>query len=132
MIILGLDPSLSCTGWGVIRVEGSRTSHIANGQVKNDAKAPLPDRLAHLDTMLAAVIADPAPLCAAVGGVFVNDNPQSTLKPAPVPGAWLPRSARGGLTVARSAPGLGTKTHVSPRGAGTGTAQGPLRVRGPG
>src|SRR3546814_6316512 len=54
MIILGLDPSLSCTGWGVIRVEGSRIGHIANGQVKTDAKAPLPDRLAHLDTVLAA------------------------------------------------------------------------------
>ena len=49
MIILGLDPSLSCTGWGVIRVEGSRISHVANGQVKTDAKAPLPARLAHLD-----------------------------------------------------------------------------------
>ena len=46
MIILGLDPSLSCTGWGIIRVEGSRISHIANGQIKTDAKAPLPDRLA--------------------------------------------------------------------------------------
>ncbi|MCU0948275.1 MAG: crossover junction endodeoxyribonuclease RuvC, partial [Porphyrobacter sp.] len=34
MIILGLDPSLSCTGWGVIRSEGARISHIANGEVK--------------------------------------------------------------------------------------------------
>src|SRR3546814_20230160 len=89
MIILGLDPSLSCTGWGVIRVEGSRISHIANGQVKTDAKASLPDRLAHLDTMLAAVIADHAPQCAAVEEVFVNDNPQSTLKLAHPPGVGL-------------------------------------------
>ena len=85
MIILGLDPSLSCTGWGVIRVEGSRISHIANGQIKTDAKAPLPDRLAHLDTVLAAVIADHAPTQAAVEEVFVNDNPQSTrMMPQPV------------------------------------------------
>ena len=48
MIILGLDPSLSCTGWGVIRVEGSRLSHIANGQIKTDAKAPLPLSLIHI------------------------------------------------------------------------------------
>ena len=75
MIILGLDPSLSCTGWGVIRVEGSRISHVANGQVKTDAKAALPDRLAHLDTVLAAVIADHAPGFAAVEEVFVNENP---------------------------------------------------------
>ena len=39
MIILGLDPSLSCTGWGVIRTEGSRLVHLANGQVKTDPKA---------------------------------------------------------------------------------------------
>src|SRR3546814_13312719 len=82
MIILGLDPSLSCTGWGVIRVEGSRIGHIANGQVKTDAKAPLPDRLAHLDTVLAAVIAEHAPVSAAVDEVFVKHNPQSPLKHA--------------------------------------------------
>src|SRR3546814_8095087 len=102
MIILGLDPSLSCTGWGVIRVEGSRIGHIANGQVKTDAKAPLPDRLAHLDTVLAAVIADHAPVSAAVEEVFVNDNPQSTLKLAHARGVALLACARGGLPVAES------------------------------
>ena len=66
MIILGLDPSLTCTGWGIIGAEGSRISHIANGQIKTDAKAALPDRLAHLDTVLAAVIAAHRPTCAAV------------------------------------------------------------------
>ena len=40
-IILGLDPSLTCTGWGVIRSEGSRLSHIANGQIATDTKAPM-------------------------------------------------------------------------------------------
>src|SRR3546814_15346517 len=91
MIILGLDPSLSCTGWGVIRVEGSRISHIANGQVKTDAKAPLPDRLAHLDTALAAVIADHAPACAAAEEVFVTDNQQPPTKLPPPRGPLPPR-----------------------------------------
>ncbi|HBM73749.1 MAG TPA: crossover junction endodeoxyribonuclease RuvC, partial [Erythrobacter sp.] len=45
-LILGLDPSLSCTGWGVIRTEGSRIVHIANGQVPTDARAPMAARLA--------------------------------------------------------------------------------------
>ena len=45
MIILGLDPGLGCTGWGVIRAEGNRLSHIANGQVRTDARAALPQRL---------------------------------------------------------------------------------------
>ena len=43
MLILGLDPSLSCTGWGVVEVDGPRLTHIANGEVKTDARAPLPE-----------------------------------------------------------------------------------------
>src|SRR3546814_19149220 len=95
MIILGLDPSLSCTGWGVIRVGGSRISHVANGQVKTDAKAALPARLAHPDTVLAAGIDDHAPTPPAVAAVFVNDNPQSPLKLSPDPGVALPARPRG-------------------------------------
>ena len=106
LIILGLDPSLSCTGWGIVRVEGSRLTHLANGQIKTDAKAPLPDRLAHLDTALAAVIADHAPESAAVEEVFVNDNPQSTLKLAHARGVVLLGCARGGLAVTEYAPRL--------------------------
>ena len=48
MIILGLDPGLGCTGWGVIRAEGNRLSHVANGQIRTDAKAELPTRLVEL------------------------------------------------------------------------------------
>ena len=118
MIILGLDPSLSCTGWGVIRVEGSRISHIANGQIKTDAKAPLPDRLAYLDTMLAAVVADHAPTHAAVEEVFVNDNPQSTLKLAHARGVILLCAARSGLTVGEYAPRLVKKAVTGVGNAG--------------
>ena len=52
MIIIGLDPGLACTGWGVIRAEGNRLTHVANGQIRTDAKAPLPDRLVRLEAML--------------------------------------------------------------------------------
>ena len=45
MLILGLDPGLGTTGWGLIRAEGNRLSHLANGQLKTDPKEPLPQRL---------------------------------------------------------------------------------------
>lgn len=80
MIILGLDPGLGCTGWGVIAAEGNRLSHVANGQIRTDAKAELPARLVELHGRLLAIIAEHRPDSAAVEEVFVNDNPQSTLK----------------------------------------------------
>ena len=56
MIILGLDPSLACTGWGIVRSEGARLSHVANGQIATDARAPMAERLHHLHDAVFAVI----------------------------------------------------------------------------
>ena len=89
MLILGLDPSLSCTGWGLVRAEGARLSHVANGQIATDAKAPMAQRLAALQAGLADVIAAHRPDRAAAEEVFVNKNPQSTLKLAQARGAVL-------------------------------------------
>ena len=97
MIILGLDPGLGTTGWGLIRAEGNRLSHLANGQVKTDAKESLARRLSHLDSQLAALIADHAPDAAAVEEVFVNMNPQSTLKLGQARGVVLLAVARAGI-----------------------------------
>ncbi len=80
MIILGLDPGLGTTGWGVIAADGNRLSHVANGQIRTDPKAQLPTRLVELHNRLLAVLAEHRPDHAAVEEVFVNDNPQSTLK----------------------------------------------------
>ena len=49
MIILGIDPGLTCTGWGVVAKAGSRLSHVANGQIRTDAKATMAQRLVELD-----------------------------------------------------------------------------------
>lgn len=117
-LILGLDPGLGTTGWGLIRAEGNRLSHVANGQLKTDAKAPLARRLAHLDAMLAALVADHAPDGAAVEEVFVNSNPQSTLKLAHARGVAIAAVARAGLDVGEYAPRLVKKAVV-----GTGTAE---------
>ena len=63
----------------MIAADGNRLLHVANGQVRTDAKQPLPARLVRLEEALAAVIAAHGPTEAAVEEVFLNDNPQSTL-----------------------------------------------------
>jgi crossover junction endodeoxyribonuclease RuvC len=120
VIILGLDPSLSCTGWGVIRSEGARISHIANGEVKTDAKEPMADRLNHLHSAIAAVIGQYAPDRAAAEEVFVNANPQSTLKLAQARGAVLAACGAAGLQANEHAARLVKKAVV-----GTGRAEKP-------
>lgn len=120
MIVLGLDPGLGTTGWGVIRAEGNRLSHLANGQLKTDAKQPLARRLAHLDTMLAALFADHHPQAAAVEEVFVNTNPQSTLKLGQARGVVLLAVARAGIDPGEYAARLVKKAVV-----GTGSAEKP-------
>ena len=118
MIILGLDPGLGTTGWGLIRAEGNRLTHVANGQLKTDSSAALPERLAHLAGQLEALIADDPPDAAAVEEVFVNKNPQSTLKLGQARGVVLMIAARSGLSVGEYAARLVKKAVV-----GTGSAE---------
>ncbi|HEX4692943.1 crossover junction endodeoxyribonuclease RuvC [Sphingomonas sp.] len=120
MIVLGLDPGLGTTGWGLIRAEGNRLSHLANGQLKTDAKESLARRLAHLDSQLAALIADHAPDAAAVEEVFVNTNPQSTLKLGQARGVVLLAVARAGIEPGEYAARLVKKAVV-----GVGNAEKP-------
>ena len=112
LIILGLDPSLSSTGYGLIRAEGNRLTHLANGQLKTDAKDPLPRRLAHLASQLDALLADHSPDAAAAEEIFVNKNPQSTLKLAQARGVVLMTAARSGIEVAEYAARLVKKAVV--------------------
>ena len=132
MLILGLDPSLSCTGWGVVRAEGSRLIHVANGQVATDAKAPMAERLNHLCEGIAAVIAAYEPDRAAVEEVFVNKNPQSTLKLAQARGAVLVACGRAGLPLAEHAARLVKKAVVGTGAAEKAQVQAMLKVLLPG
>ncbi len=116
-VILGLDPGLAATGWGVIAADGNRLSHIAHGTVKTPASSPLPDRLAALHDGLMAVISGHGVTEAAVEEVFVNSNPQSTLKLGQARGVVLLCAARAGLPVAEYATRLVKKALV-----GTGSA----------
>ncbi len=101
----------------MIRAEGNRLSHIANGQVRTDPKRALPDRLVRLDEALGAVIGDHRPDEAAVEEVFLNENPQSTLKLGQARGVVLLAAARRGLPVGEYAARLVKKAVVGTGGA---------------
>lgn len=102
--ILGLDPGLRRTGWGVVEVDGSSLRHIANGAVTSNAGTPLPVRLAALFEGLQQVIRDWQPDAAAVEETFVNRNPASTLKLGQARGIALLAPANAELPVAEYAP----------------------------
>ena len=118
MILIGLDPGLGTTGWGVIAAEGNRLGHIANGQIRTDAGAALAERLVMLHDALAGVLVEHGPGSAAVEEVFVNANPQSTLKLGQARGVALLCAARSGLVVGEYAARLVKKAVV-----GTGAAE---------
>jgi crossover junction endodeoxyribonuclease RuvC len=80
MRLLGLDPGLRHTGWGIIDVEGSHLRYVADGAIHPKADLGLPERLVHLHHALAKVIADHRPAEAAVEETFVSQNAASTLK----------------------------------------------------
>ncbi|WEK45727.1 MAG: crossover junction endodeoxyribonuclease RuvC [Candidatus Andeanibacterium colombiense] len=132
MLILGLDPSLSCTGWGVVRSEGSRLTHIANGQILTDAKASLPERLRALQEGLAEVIRAYGPDRAAAEEIFLNKNPQSTIKLAQARGAVLAACGMAGLDVAEHAARAVKKAVVGTGAAEKAQVQAMLKILLPG
>lgn len=115
--LIGLDPGLRHTGWGIIEVSGNRLRHIADGAVHSDGDADLADRLLQLFDGLRAVLAAWQPVEAAVEETFVNKNPLSTLKLGQARGVVMLAPAQAGLPVAEYAPRLVKKSVV-----GTGAA----------
>ena len=96
----------------MIEADGNRLRHLANGQLKTNTAADLPKRLAHLADQLDALLAEYAPDAAAVEEVFVNKNPQSTLKLGQARGVVLMTGARAGLAVGEYAARLVKKAVV--------------------
>ncbi len=117
MHIIGLDPGLRNTGWGVVEMAGNRLGHVGHGIVKSSAELPLAYRLRQLFEGLGEVIARYEPAEAAVEETFVNKNPSSTLKLGQARGAVLLAAACAGLVVAEYPPNLIKKSVV-----GTGHA----------
>jgi crossover junction endodeoxyribonuclease RuvC len=116
--ILGVDPGLQNTGWGVIDCIGSRLVFVACGRVRSDKDRTLAERLAQLYEGLADVIAAYGPHEAAVEETFVNRDPQSALKLGQARGVALLVPARAGLSVAEYSANLVKKTVT-----GTGHAE---------
>ncbi|PZU66949.1 MULTISPECIES: crossover junction endodeoxyribonuclease RuvC [Sphingobium] len=112
MIILGLDPGLGTTGWGLIAADGNRLTHVGNGQIKTDGAMSLATRLMALDMALTDLILEHRPDGAAVEEVFVNVNPQSTLKLGQARGVILLNAARSGMEVGEYAARLVKKSVV--------------------
>jgi len=96
----------------MIEAEGNRLRHVANGQIRTDPKSPLPRRLSLLAEQLEAVIVEQHPAGAAVEEVFVNENPQSTLKLGQARGVVIMVAARAGLDVGEYAARLVKKAVV--------------------
>jgi crossover junction endodeoxyribonuclease RuvC len=115
--ILGLDPGLRRTGWGVVSVEGARLTHVAHGVIKPDETAEFAIRLLTLFEAISEIIAIHAPDEAAVEETFVNSNASSTLKLGHARAACLIAPARAGLPVAEYAATVVKKAVV-----GTGAA----------
>jgi len=115
--ILGIDPGLRRTGWGLIEAEGNRLVHVACGSVATSDKAALAARLLAIHDGLAAVIETYRPHEAAVEATFVNANAAATLALGQARGIAMLVPAKAGLSVAEYAPNVVKKTVV---GAGHG------------
>jgi crossover junction endodeoxyribonuclease RuvC len=126
--ILGVDPGLRNTGWGVIEAQGSRLSFIACGRVRSDAALGMGQRLRQLHEGLMRVIADHAPHEAAIEETFVNRDPQSALKLAQARGVALTAPALAGLVIAEYTANLVKKTVVGAGHADKAQVQMMVRV----
>jgi crossover junction endodeoxyribonuclease RuvC len=115
--ILGIDPGLRRTGWGVIDFAGNRLSYVACGSLATDDDADVASRLVAIHDGLISVIEQFRPEEAAVEATFVNKDASATLKLGQARGVALLVPARSGIAVHEYAPNLVKKTIV---GAGHG------------
>lgn len=110
--ILGIDPGLRKTGWGIIVSEGSKLGYLGAGCIESDSALSLAERLRQLHEGLAGVIDAWSPDEVAVEETFVNRDPQSALKLGQARGVALVVPALAGLEVAEYAANLVKKTVV--------------------
>lgn len=110
--IIGLDPGLRRTGWGVVDSDGVRLTYVASGVIAAPTDEPLAYRLRFLFEAVSGVLASFTPREAAVEETFVNENPRSTLKLGQARGTVLLAPAMAGLVVAEYTPNLIKKSVV--------------------
>ena len=110
--IIGLDPGLRNTGWGIIEVDGTRLIYVADGAVHSDADAPLAERLLQIHAQVLAVLREFTPDEAAIEETFVNSDARATLKLGQARGAVMLAPAALKLPVAEYAPNQVKKSVV--------------------
>jgi crossover junction endodeoxyribonuclease RuvC len=115
--ILGLDPGLRRTGWGVITIEGARLAHVAHGVIAPRDALPFSERLLVLFEAISALVAEHGPDEAAVEETFMNNNAASALKLGHARAMALVAPARAGLPVAEYAATVVKKAVVGTGGA---------------
>jgi len=115
--IVGIDPGLRRTGWGVIETDGVKLGYVASGSVSSDAGGSLGERLRQLFDGLSGVMSELAPMEAAIEQTFVNRDAAATLKLGQARGIAMLVPALAGLPIAEYAPNAVKKTVV---GAGHG------------
>lgn len=110
--IIGIDPGLRNTGWGVIAQDGTRLVYVADGALHSDGAAPLAERLLQLHAQLVEVLREFAPDEAAVEETFVNTDARATLKLGQARGVLMLAPAMLKLPVAEYAPNTVKKAVV--------------------
>lgn len=110
--LLGLDPGLRATGWGIVDADGNALSAVANGTVRADAKVPLSERLHFIFSEIGKVIVEHGPQECAIEETFVNKNPTSTLILGHARAAAMLAAAEAGLMVGEYTPNAVKKAVV--------------------
>ena len=115
--IIGIDPGLRRTGWGIVEIDGNRLAFLGCGSVTSDARFDLATRLLAIHDGLMRVLDEFKPDEAAVEATFVNKDAKATLKLGQARGIAMVVPARAGVPVAEYAPNVVKKSIV---GAGHG------------
>ncbi len=132
MRILGLDPSLSSTGWGIIEVENNRVRYLADGFIPTDTKASIPERLNVINQTLREIIELYKPDEAAIEQVFLNSNPVSTIKLGMARGVVIMTPAQFGISVTEYEPNKVKKAVVGVGKAEKGQVETMVKILLPG
>jgi crossover junction endodeoxyribonuclease RuvC len=130
--IVGIDPGLRRTGWGVIDTDGVKLGYVACGSVSSDAGSGLGERLRQLYDGLSQVLSQLAPVEAAIEQTFVNRDGAATLKLGQARGIAMLVPARAGLPVAEYAPNAVKKAVVGTGHAAKVQIQHMVRMQLPG
>src|SRR4051812_2897996 len=104
--IIGIDPGLRNTGWGIVEQNTSQIVYVADGSVHSDANTPLAERLLQIHAQLMEVLRDFAPVEAAIEETFVNKDARATLKLGQARGVVMLAPAMLGIPVREYAPNV--------------------------